>query len=392
MGAVVGVEPRRRRATIPRAVTAFAVGLLALQSVGCATDRPEAAGSVPEPFAPELTGTAAVPYSIAESVALVDPETACTVDTYYVKIVCAERSGGLVAKFGSEGEGPGEISAPGSLVRGIDGTLGFVDGNTFHVVTRLGVTVRETELPVSMIFQPISPFGATVTGTYPSSFAMASFGLTLAAVEIDLETGEILREWRPASVPLVDECGAPAFGFPVDGERPDSSWVFLGCDGYLAFTHGSGQTKVMKAPTYVGETPSERDVTSHREGLEAFRRRMEQMMGRPSSAVDVDAFMEEYTGQAKRYYLQRGQETLDTQGRLWISTSRDRDKQSFLDVYQGEEFYGTVMVRDRMIDFDVVGSTLAVLVERGIGPGDPDGVADRAIDWYDISGLGEGGA
>ena len=44
-----------------------------------------------------------------------------------------------------------------------------------------------------------------------------------------------------------------------------------------------------------------------------------------------------------------------------------------------------------MIDFDVNRNTLAVLVERGIGPGDPDGVADRAIDWYDISGFGEGG-
>ncbi|MDE2655623.1 MAG: hypothetical protein OXI71_17645 [Gemmatimonadota bacterium] len=327
---------------------------------------------------------------MTENVALVDPETACTVDTYDVKIVCVERSGGLVATFGSQGEGPGEFLTPTSLVRGIDGTLGFLDRNTFHVVTPLGVAVRETELPVSL-FEPISPFGTTVRGTYPSSFNVASFGVGLVAVEIDVETGEILREWRPASFALVDECGAPAFGFPVDGEHPHSSWVFLGCDGYLAFTHGSGQTKVMKAPTYTGETPSERDVTSHRELLVELRRRVEQMTGRPRAARDLDASVEEYAGRAKLYYLQRGQETLDTEGRVWITTSRDRDKQSFLDVYRGEEFYGTVMVRDRMIDFDVDGSTLAVLVERGIGPGDPDGVADWAIDWYDISGFGESG-
>ena len=114
-------------------------------------------------------------------------------------------------------------------------------------------------------------------------------------------------------------------------------------------------------------------------------------MGRPSPAVDPEGRTQEYAQNPKLYYLQRGQETLDSQGRLWISTSRDRDTQSYLDVYQGQEYYGTVMVRDRMIDFDVIGSTLAVLVERGIGPEDSDGVADRAIDWYDIRGFGEGG-
>ena len=256
----IAVERRRRRATISGAVTTTAICLLALQSVGCATDRPEGAGSLPEPFAPRLTGTAGVPYSMTESVALVDPETACTVDTYNVKIVCVERSGRQVARFGSQGEGPGEFSTPSNLVRGVDGTLGFRDRKTFHVVTPVGVTVRETELPVSLL-EMISPFGTTVRGTYPSSFNVASFGLGLVAVEIDVETGEVLREWRPASFPLVDECGAIGFGFPVDGEHPDSSWVFFGCDGYLAFSRGSGQTKVMKAPTYTGETPSERDVT-----------------------------------------------------------------------------------------------------------------------------------
>ena len=330
-----------------------------------------------------------MPYSFTESVALVDPETACTVDTYDVKIVCVERSGRLLASFGREGEGPGEFQEPGNLVRGVDGTLGFLDRNTFHEVTPLGITVRETELPFS-IFEPTSPFGATVTGTYPSSFTASAFALTLVAAEIDLETGDVLEEWRPASIPLVEECGSPAFGFPV-GERSDSSWVFLGCEGHLAFTHGSGQPTVMKAPTYFDEFPSERDITSRREELEEFGRRLEQTMGRPSPAVDPEGRTQEYAQNPKLYYLQRGQETLDSQGRLWISTSRDRDTQSYLDVYQGQEYYGTVMVRDRMIDFDVIGSTLVVLVERGIGPEDPDGVADRAIDWYDIRGFREGG-
>ena len=150
------VKCGRRRATVHWAATTL-LGLLALQSAACAIDRTEEPRALPEPYAPRLTGTAAVPYSIATSMALVDPETACTVDTYDVKIVCVERSGGLVARFGSEGEGPGEFKLAGSLVRGVDGTLGFIDGSTFHVVTPLGATLSETELPAAMILSPMSP-------------------------------------------------------------------------------------------------------------------------------------------------------------------------------------------------------------------------------------------
>jgi hypothetical protein len=35
----------------------------------------------------------------------------------------------------------------------------------------------------------------------------------------------------------------------------------------------------------------------------------------------------------------------------------------------------------------LLGSTLAVLVDRSVGPDDPDGFPDRAIDWYDISRI-----
>ncbi len=53
----------------------------------------------------------------------------------------------------------------------------------------------------------------------------------------------------------------------------------------------------------------------------------------------------------------------------------------------GPEFAGSVRVRHRAVGFDVLGSTLAVLVDRPVGPRDPDGYPDRGIDWYDIGGL-----
>ena len=37
-----------------------------------------------------------------------------------------------------------------------------------------------------------------------------------------------------------------------------------------------------------------------------------------------------------------------------------------------------------MKGFDLVGSTLVVLVERAAGPDDSDGIPDHMIDWYDV--------
>ena len=60
---------------------------------------------------------------------------------------------------------------------------------------------------------------------------------------------------------------------------------------------------------------------------------------------------------------------------------------SYLDVYDPGEaaFIGSIRVDDRIMGFDVLGSTLVVVVERPLSPDDPDGIAERAVDWYDLS-------
>ena len=78
---------------------------------------------------------------------------------------------------------------------------------------------------------------------------------------------------------------------------------------------------------------------------------------------------------------------IDDQDCLWVLTNRDREAFSYLDIFIGPEFVGSVRVRHRAVGFDVVGSTLAMLVDRPVGPDDPDGFPDRGIDWYDIGGL-----
>jgi len=48
------------------------------------------------------------------------------------------------------------------------------------------------------------------------------------------------------------------------------------------------------------------------------------------------------------------------------------------------EYVGSVQIRDRILGYDLFGSTLAVLVER---EPDIDGIAWRAVDWYDIGEI-----
>ncbi len=62
-----------------------------------------------------------------------------------------------------------------------------------------------------------------------------------------------------------------------------------------------------------------------------------------------------------------------------MPTQVDRAGHSYIDVFSLEpEYVGTVRVVDRMIDFDVLGETLVVLVEGS----DLEGT--RRIDWYEI--------
>ena len=349
-------------------------------------DAPADAGAPDaERFEPSLIGSAHVPYSRTETVALLDEHTACTIDTYETKIDCVDSSGATVGRFGNKGEGPGEFLSPARVIRGPDGLIGFSDSSRrrFFVFTREGELVAEAPLHALTVFVPVSFSDTTVLGTYTDGrgrgMLSGHMGDVMAAAEISLTTGNVIREWKPASVPEFPECdhGLPYFGFPAVGGAGDDTWVFMGCGGTMGFVGPDGDTTMVRAPRYVAEPPSDRDVEEYGDGLREFRRRI-------GSDPDVSASVERFSARPRLYYLARGQETFDGQGRLWISTKRGRMESSFIDVYDGVEFVGTVEVRDRMIDFDLFEGTLAVLAERQVGPDDSDGVPDRGIDWYDL--------
>lgn len=376
----------RNRTRAP--VRCFFVRLLvfccSVGSVGCDAPADDGAPDA-ETFQPSLIGSAHVPYSRTETVALLDEHTACTIDTYETKIDCVDSSGATVGRFGNKGEGPGEFLSPARVIRGTDGLLGFSDSSRrrFFVFTREGELVAEVPLDMLSIFVPVSFSDTTVLGAYTDGVGRALFsaymGDVMAAAEISLATGDLVREWRPASVPEFPECehGLPYYGFPAVGGAGDDTWVFMGCGGTMGFVGPGGDTTMMRAPRYVAEPPSDRDVEEYRDVLIELRRRR-------GSNPDVSASVGRFADRPRLYHLLRGQETFDGQGRLWISTRRGRMESSFIDVYDGVELVGTVEVRDRMIDFDLFEGTLAVLVERQVGPDDSDGVPDRGIDWYDL--------
>ena len=160
--------------------------------------------------------------------------------------------------------------------------------------------------------------------------------------------------------------------------------MFIACEGHLIFVGDGAETTLIQAPTYTGELPTDRDVAAWTE--------VRTGMQRIGIGLDQEA-LDRYRTEPKNYHLVLGQQKFDDQGRFWIATQRDRDDFSYLDVYLPSDaaFLGSVRVHDRIEGFDLVGSTLVVVVERQLAPDDPDGIPSRAVDWYDVGEWQQGG-
>lgn len=338
-------------------------------------------------FAPEVIGTASVPLSDNNEIAvLADGRVACVIESYDQRVHCLDREGVAVGSFGREGEGPGEFGGAASLVRGDRGTIGVVDLelSRFSVFEPSGAFVSSVGLP-GVGFGPTGSFDRVLTGVSrgPLMPDGDSDGPLMTLYELNLASGETVREDGSRGGPWDVECGSVISGIPDSRGR----WVFLACDGYLVFDEGVGtEPKVVRAPTYAEEFPDERDVARRRDEIESFNMALAELG--LAATESVEERLEDYRATPKRYYLSTSQHLFDARNRYWVATHRDLHEWSYLDVYEDTEYVATVKVRDRMLGFDLVGSTLVVLVERQLGPEDADGVPDRAVDWYEVAGVG----
>ena len=279
--------------------------------------------------------------------------------------------------FGGEGDGPGEFRSLAFIRRGPNGTVGVFDLelSRLTVFTPAGVRVAETRLPPG--FVPGGPFG---TSALLGQLFKIPDG-DMVPVELDAATGEILWQRDHLDGLAQTECGELIAELPSS----EGGWVFRACQREIVFLtdRDADAVTTVEAPTYVEELPNERDV-------EWYRDAMAGISGGAGTSLPASAwepYLTEFRETPKRWFLRSRPMAYDGQDRLWVATARDRDTFSYLDIYVGTGYVGTVRIRDRLMGYDLLGSTMAALVERRPGR---DGIARRAIDWYRIDGLDVG--
>ena len=323
--------------------------------------------------------TANVPFSMHFDVALVSEDVACVITSFEPLVYCVDGQRQVVARFGREGEGPGELRRPAYVERGPDGAVAVFDLARAQMTSFRpdGTLVSEARMRVDFVATDLQD--GRVLG-----FRLAMLDRLrpedqsrYVAAVVDVPSGEFRWERDVA-----DAVGRDCFSGLVGIINPkDGGIVTTACEHELVFLGhwADSVATVVPSPNYVRAFPNERDV-------DAYVGRVTRLGGGVShlSAARKEAYAAGYREKPKKWHYGGGSSGLsfDGESRLWAATSRERDTFSYLDVWIGTEYAGTVRIRDRLLGYDILGSTLVAHVERK-----PDryGIGQRAVDWYDIS-------
>lgn len=374
--------------TIPAKAVRIPGGVALLASAACAGADPAGDASL---FTPAVVATATLPPSESDQIALLaDGRVTCVVDSYETRVRCVDTDGAVVGVFGRKGEGPGEFGTVSYLARGEEGTIGVHDLELgrFTIFAPSGDHVSEVMAPVS-VFQPLRSFGAVLSGVSLNYVAMLggqTSGSLMTRFDVTVATGEVVREEPSPAGPWDVGCGQVIYGIP---DRA-GGWVLVACEGHLIFVGDSGDATVLRAPAYLAELPDERDVARRERELVAFARGLEELDLSPSRPIAER--LASYRTTPKRYFLGTEHQLFDAANRYWLATQRDTFEWSYLDVYEGARYVASVKVRDRLRAFDLLGSTLVVMVDRQSGEDETGWIPDRALDWYDVGASGLGGS
>ena len=198
-------------------------------------------------------------------------------------------------------------------------------------------------------------------------------------LEIELATGHVLWE---RSFPLerdVVDCSSPGrTDWQLGGGHtgPGSSHLFVTCYGehlvWYADREDAEPAAIVRT-TYVERYPTDREVAAEMRLLQSapWRVREDEVRARPM-----------------QWY---GARVLDDRQRFWAVShspspfSELIPRTSYIDLFYltggGPQYELTLEVRDDVLGMDVLGDTLAVLVQRDIGSVLPE----RRVDWYDVA-------
>lgn len=322
------------------------------------------------------------PLSATNEITLLDDGAACVIDSYQQRVSCIG-PGGVSIEFGTEGEGPGEFQFPTHVLRGASGTVGVLDSrlNRLSVFSAEGKFLASNgELPDGFFLRSRQLMDGTVSGWYRRSDPSGD-GPAVQA-EVDVTTGRV--EWERAFPHEADvaSCSTPLWrttrlllGYG-DGS---GSFLFVTCHGeflvWYADRNAEEPAAIVQSPTYVERYPTDEDVASTLRTL------------RSASWAPGE---EEIRSRPKVWY---GPKVLDDRRRFWaVSHWNDAGADatpplSYIDMFRltkdGPEYALTLQVADEVVGMDVLGDTLAVLVERDAG----GIVPERRVDWYDVAAV-----
>ena len=357
-----------------------AVVLVAAATASCSRDSGDDVPLSLWPFASNR-----VPLTMSDDVALVSADVACVLNSFESRIACVDSRRRAIGVFGREGEGPGEFRGPPSLERGPDGMLAVFDIRSAQLTFFQpdGTLVSATRMPPNVFMSDLH--AGRVLG-----YRLAMLDRTRSAdqpdyvpMEVDAFSGEVIWEFPDFAESVGRDCFKGIMGIL----NPAGGLVTTACEHELVFLDPFAverasvaveRASVVAAPNYFAALrPNDRDVEAYLDGLARI--------GGGSgflSPAQKEVYAAEYRERPRRWFLSQTSLAFDGESRLWAAITLGRDAFSHIEIWIGTRYAGTVRIRDRLMGFDILGSTLVALVERK-----PDryGIAQRAIDWYDIS-------
>ncbi|MCY3548661.1 MAG: hypothetical protein OXH49_17430 [Gemmatimonadetes bacterium] len=347
-----------------------ALGLvLALATLGCGAEAEH-----PEALTPRLIGHSPAPLSDNTYIALADPQTACIIESFEYRVVCIDPAGATVRRLGSQGEGPGEFRNPASIFRQSAGTVAVFDPK----LARLTMFAATGSVTLSKISSPAPIWITALHGNrVHGSVGFGPRPNGPPEVEnqvLNLTSGEII--WRRSIYETArTECGNVGSLYP----RPGGGYVLQACKKDLVFLADldSAAALVVESPAHRVELPGQRDV-------DAYLSDVARLGGGAVPPSAMEPYAAAFRERPKSWFHGPGIFKFDGQDRIWVATTRDRDTHSYFDIWADTEYLGAVQIRGRLMGYDLLDSTLAVLVER---QPDQNGIAPRGIDWYDVADV-----